>query len=112
MIRAKLHARKLRRGSLSCKLGQHFNDCVGVGVKEERYGVTILGCTPIDDPMRSRAKLIVSPSSDSVPNAKARALYRVVSALEAEGIRFTDGGVHLQRAAPTSTVLHSEGARA
>jgi|GraSoiStandDraft_2_1057267.scaffolds.fasta_scaffold2006312_1 transcriptional regulator with XRE-family HTH domain len=42
-------------------------------------------------------------SSGSVPNAKARALHRVVSALEAEGIRFSDGGVHLQR----STVLPS-----
>ena len=43
-------------------------------------------------------------SSGSVPNAKARALHRVVSALEAEGIRFSDGGVHLQR----STVLPSD----
>jgi len=42
-------------------------------------------------------------SSGSVPNAKASALHRVVSALEAEGIRFSDGGVHLQR----STVLPS-----
>jgi hypothetical protein len=48
-------------------------------------------------------------SSGSVPNAKARALHRVVSALEAEGIRFSDGGVYLQRTAPTSTVIHSEG---
>jgi len=32
-------------------------------------------------------------SSGSVPNAKARALHRVVAALEAEGIRFSDGGV-------------------
>jgi hypothetical protein len=31
-------------------------------------------------------------SSGSVPNAKARALHRVVSALEAEGIRFSDRG--------------------
>src|SRR5207253_9617046 len=36
-------------------------------------------------------------SSGSVHNAKARALHRVVSVLEAEGIRFSDGGVHLQR---------------
>src|SRR5215510_11340166 len=50
-------------------------------------------------------------SSDSVPNAKARALHRVVSALEAEGVRFSDGGVSLHRPAPMSTVLHSEGAR-
>jgi len=51
-------------------------------------------------------------SSGSVPNAKARALHRVVSALEAEGIRFSDGGVHLQRPTPTETVLQSEGAMA
>src|SRR5262249_47896369 len=31
-------------------------------------------------------------SSGSVPNAKARALHRVVAALEAEGIRVSDGG--------------------
>jgi len=49
-------------------------------------------------------------SSASVPNANTRALHRVVSALEAEGIQFTDGGVHLQRPAPT--VIHSEGAAA
>jgi transcriptional regulator with XRE-family HTH domain len=46
-------------------------------------------------------------SSGSVPNAKARALHRVVSALEAEGIRFSDGGVHLQ-----SDVLCRGGVRA
>ena len=45
-------------------------------------------------------------SSGSVPNANARALDRVVAALEAEGIVFVDGGVHLQRPAPT-TVLQS-----
>ena len=47
-------------------------------------------------------------SSGSVPNAKARALHRVVSALEAEGIRFSDGGVHLQRPTPMSTIIASE----
>ena len=47
-------------------------------------------------------------SSGSIPNANARALDRVVSALEAEGVRFTDGGVHLQR----STVLPSASATA
>jgi transcriptional regulator with XRE-family HTH domain len=51
-------------------------------------------------------------SSGSVPNAGVRALHRVVSALEAEGIRFSDGGVHLQRSTPTSTVIHSEAAAA
>ena len=49
-------------------------------------------------------------SSGSVPNAKARALHRVVAALEAEGVRFSDGGVHLQRPASVSTVVHSEAA--
>ena len=48
-------------------------------------------------------------SSGSVPNAKARALHRVVAALEAEGVCFSDNGVHLQLA-PTSTVIASEGA--
>jgi transcriptional regulator with XRE-family HTH domain len=52
-------------------------------------------------------------SSGSVPNAGVRALHRVVSALEAEGIRFSDGGVQLQRFAPmTSTTIASEGAAA
>jgi hypothetical protein len=27
--------------------------------------------------------------------------------LEAEGVRFSDGGVHLQRPAPTETVIQS-----
>jgi transcriptional regulator with XRE-family HTH domain len=49
-------------------------------------------------------------SSDSVPSANARALHRVVLALEAEGIRFTDGGVTLQRGtASMRTVIPSEG---
>jgi transcriptional regulator with XRE-family HTH domain len=52
-------------------------------------------------------------SSGSVPNAKARALHRVVSALEAEGIEFRPNGVQLQRSpASVSTVIHSEGAAA
>ena len=37
-------------------------------------------------------------------------LSRALDVLEAEGIRFSDGGVHLQRPAPT--VIHSEGAAA
>ena len=49
-------------------------------------------------------------SSGSVPNAKARALHRVVSALEAEGVRFSDNGVQLLRTAPMNTVIASEGA--
>jgi transcriptional regulator with XRE-family HTH domain len=38
-------------------------------------------------------------SSGSVPHARVRALHRVVSALEAEGVVFVEGGVHLQRPA-------------
>jgi DNA-binding transcriptional regulator YiaG len=49
-------------------------------------------------------------SSDAVPRAQYRTLCRLIDVLEAEGIRFSDGGVHLQRAAPTGTVIHSEGA--
>jgi transcriptional regulator with XRE-family HTH domain len=41
-------------------------------------------------------------SSGSVPNAKARALHRVVAALQAEGVTFISSGVRLQR---SSTVL-------
>ena len=48
-------------------------------------------------------------SSGSVPNANTRALHRVVSALEAEGIEFHPNGVQLQRPASTSSVIHSEG---
>jgi DNA-binding transcriptional regulator YiaG len=51
-------------------------------------------------------------SSGSVPNAKARALHRVVSALEAEGVRFSDNGVQLQRPAPITTVIARERATA
>jgi len=48
-----------------------------------------------------------------VPNANTRALHRVVSALEAEGIEFRPNGVHLQRAATSAgTISHSEGAAA
>jgi DNA-binding transcriptional regulator YiaG len=49
-------------------------------------------------------------SSGSVPNAKARALHRVVSALEAEGVCFTANGVQLQRTVPIGTIIHSEAA--
>ena len=49
-------------------------------------------------------------SSGSIPNANARALDRVIAALEAEGIEFRPNGVSLQRAVSTSTVIHSEGA--
>jgi len=51
-------------------------------------------------------------SSESIVPAQYQMLCRAIEALEAEGIRFSDSGVHLQRAAPTSTVIHSEGATA
>jgi transcriptional regulator with XRE-family HTH domain len=47
-------------------------------------------------------------SSNAVPDAMVAHLSRAVDVLEAEGIRFTDAGVHLQRTAPTGTVIHSE----
>ena len=49
-------------------------------------------------------------SSDSVLRAQYRTLCRAIEALESEGVRFSEDGVHLQRPAPMSTVLHSEGA--
>jgi len=50
--------------------------------------------------------------SGSIPSVNTRALDRVVAALEAEGIEFSPNGVRLERSAPTSTVIHSEGAAA
>jgi DNA-binding transcriptional regulator YiaG len=47
-------------------------------------------------------------SSHAVPGAMYTHLIRVVDVLESEGIRISDGGVHLQRL----TVIHSEGAAA
>jgi transcriptional regulator with XRE-family HTH domain len=52
-------------------------------------------------------------SSASVPNANTRALHRVVSALEAEGIAFRRNGVSLERGGPSAvsaSVVHSEAA--
>jgi hypothetical protein len=51
-------------------------------------------------------------SSESIVPAQYQMLCRAVEALEAEGIRFSDNGVHLHRTAPTSIVIHSEGAAA
>ena len=36
-------------------------------------------------------------SSDAVPRAQYRTLCRLLEALEDAGVRFSDGGVHLQR---------------
>jgi transcriptional regulator with XRE-family HTH domain len=52
-------------------------------------------------------------SSNAVPDAMVAHLSRAIDVLEAEGIRFTDSGVHL--AAPRAiagTAIHSEGAAA
>jgi hypothetical protein len=50
-------------------------------------------------------------SSAATPSAMVDHLCRVRDVLEAEGIRFSDSGVCLQRPAPMAgTVLHSEGA--
>ena len=51
-------------------------------------------------------------SSESIVPAQYQMLCRAIEALEAEGVRFAESGVHLQRAVPTSTVIHSEGAAA
>ena len=51
-------------------------------------------------------------SSESIVPAQYQMLCRAIEALEAEGIRFSDSGVHLHRPAPPSTVIHSEGGAA
>jgi transcriptional regulator with XRE-family HTH domain len=51
-------------------------------------------------------------SSESIVPAQYQMLCRAIDALEAEGVAFSSNGVHLQRSAPTSTILHSEGAAA
>ena len=48
-------------------------------------------------------------SSESIVPAQYQMLCRAIDALEAEGIRFTNSGVQLQRPAPiTSTIAQSE----
>jgi len=50
-------------------------------------------------------------SSDSVVPAQYQMLCRAIDALEDAGVRFSDNGVHLQRAVPmTSTIVQSEAA--
>ena len=53
-------------------------------------------------------------SSESIIPAQYQMLCRAIDALEAEGVRFSDGGVSLKRPAPLAgtTVVHSEGAAA
>jgi transcriptional regulator with XRE-family HTH domain len=48
-------------------------------------------------------------SSNAAPSAMVAHLSRALDVLEAEGIRFSDDGVHLQHTAiPTSTIVQSE----
>ena len=78
-----------------------------------RAGRALAGLTR--DDLASRAGL--SPdvlrtwecSSESVVPAQYQLLCRAIDALEAEGIRFAESGVHRQRTALISTVAHSEG---
>ena len=51
-------------------------------------------------------------SSNATPDAMTAHLCRALDVLEAEGVRFSEDGVRLQRPAPISTVLHSGEARA
>ena len=51
-------------------------------------------------------------SSNAAPDAMVSHLARALDVLENAGVRFTDGGVHLQRTAPISSIIHSEGAAA
>ena len=77
-----------------------------------RAGRALAGLT-IDD-LAARARLHRQSvrkwegSSDATPSAMTDHLGRALDVLEAEGVRFTDGGVQLQRpATSTATVLHS-----
>ena len=49
-------------------------------------------------------------SSNSIPEATYSHLCRAIQVLEDQGVRFSDNGVHLQRAVPMNTVIASEGA--
>jgi transcriptional regulator with XRE-family HTH domain len=51
-------------------------------------------------------------SSESIVPAQYQMLCRAIDALEAEGVRFAESGVHLQRTATASTVIESAGAAA
>jgi transcriptional regulator with XRE-family HTH domain len=51
-------------------------------------------------------------SSNAAPSAMVDHLSRAIDVLEGEGVRFRGNGVQLERSAPTSTILRSEGAAA
>jgi transcriptional regulator with XRE-family HTH domain len=80
-----------------------------------RAGRALAGLT-IED-LAARARLPRRPigkwegSSNATPSAMTDHLCRAIDVLEAEGARFSEDGVRLQRPAPIAgTVLHSEGA--
>jgi transcriptional regulator with XRE-family HTH domain len=79
-----------------------------------RAGRALAGLT-IED-LAARARLCRhsirkwETSSNAAPSAMVDHLSRAVDALEAEGIRFTDSGVQLQRPAAINTIIASEGA--
>jgi transcriptional regulator with XRE-family HTH domain len=81
-----------------------------------RAGRALAGLTIEDEDLAARARLSRRSlgkwegSSSATPSAMTDHLCRAIDVLEAEGVRFSDSGVYLQRPAPT--VIHSEGAAA
>jgi transcriptional regulator with XRE-family HTH domain len=81
-----------------------------------RAGRTLAGLTR--DDLANRAGLSRDVlrtweiSSESIVPAQYQMLCRAIEALEAEGVRFAESGVHLQHPAPASAVIHSGGAAA
>ena len=78
-----------------------------------RAGRALAGLTR--DDLASRARLsadvlrLWETSSESIVPAQYQMLCRALDVLEDAGIRFSDGGVHLQGPAPAAgTVMHSE----
>ena len=76
-----------------------------------RAGRSLAGLTRDDLASRSGVSRDVlrlwEISSAALVPAQYQMLVRAIDALEAEGVRFSNGGVHLQRSTP-ATVLHSE----
>jgi len=83
----------------------------GAGLKTAR---TLLGWSLQETASRSGVNWLTIKKYESAgdyhPPATVGALNRVVDALEGAGIRFDANGAHLDRPAPTSTIIHSEAA--